>query len=300
MCVHEVVWRSAGVVLIFATINTLGRCGDDSTNNELSGVVNPENAHRALDARERVFPTASEDGLSKLLVHPHPNVAIRAAWERLERGVRTDNPVENQSFEVSPDRSAIERFVGFVEGRLNVLPPVWWVEMLIGSLYRDAGTHEYWVFHRPADPVYHRTEIGLLAEDGIELHEVDRGTAVVGNGMDFVIPVAVTSDASRRGITEGISACSDGHSNFVALYSSIPHGFRVSRIDAQSDEMNWSARVWVNGENVLFTGNRHCNFVELMRTDRLLYVFGANLHDVYIEAFQIEDGVSEFRFSTGF
>jgi hypothetical protein len=66
--------------------------------------------------------------------------------------------------------------------------------------------------------------------------------------------------------------------------------------DIGTGAVRWRNGVWAVGRGVLTGSGVHQ--IEMVVTDQLLFVFGAESHGAYAEAFRLEDGEPLFRFCT--
>jgi hypothetical protein len=60
----------------------------------------------------------------------------------------------------------------------------------------------------------------------------------------------------------------------------------------------WEAKVWAAGRTTL--GGVGYHRVSMVPAGETLFIFGAESHGAYLEAFAINDGTSQFRFSTSY
>src|SRR5262249_23852158 len=103
-----------------------GAMSDERMEELVQGTLKAPYPHQARARYARLFKEAGSEGIRKLKLHPNAGAALRAAWEE----VRLTLPEEEQHRAVRPDPQRLQRFIGFVEGRLPVEAPDWWVKTL--------------------------------------------------------------------------------------------------------------------------------------------------------------------------
>lgn len=75
----------------------------------------------------RRFQGASESTLSQLMMASSSSLALRAAWQRVVRTL----PTEHQKDAALPNRNEVSRFLGFLEGRLQIDAPSAWEAAIV-------------------------------------------------------------------------------------------------------------------------------------------------------------------------
>src|SRR5262249_50953281 len=88
-----------------------------------------ENPHLASLAYARLFAKAGAGGTRALRAHESDEIALRAAWEEILLRI----PETTRLNAVRPDQRLLQRFVGFVEGRLRANVPKWWEDTLLDA-----------------------------------------------------------------------------------------------------------------------------------------------------------------------
>lgn len=278
----------------------------------------------ATQAFRDLFKEASDDSLVALKTDPHLGIAFYAA-HRLRS---SSNPRLAAS-------GHPERFIGFLEGRSGIsFPPSWASWFVMNTDRRDllptalemndllpAALKTY-------GPLGHveilDDEVGLKPGEGIpstsastyELHrtqldshamqcpksiEVRDGRLIVEK---TVIPL---QDKFTKALRRAKARCglSDGYFNvlvfdekaFVVVWSTMPTKYPIFCLDSVSGKLLWESEVWARfPEGYSYFGN-FLHVVELTANRTTVGVFGISHATIYAEAFEIESGKSEFRFS---
>jgi hypothetical protein len=242
-------------------------------------------------------------GLTELVSSESPTVALQASWRLHSREL----PPRQISFGISPIvlyKPDVQRFVGFVEGRLRVQIPTWWEEMLespdkLHPLRTGAKTASVLEFNE--------TAIGT-SSDLVHCKLDRRQVLVPASTLDWLAEVACTrtfhASVSKSGLV------------IVSIQSVFDGGKRsgIAYVDLESGEELWRHHVW--GTNPYRFGSSGPALVRIdavsIRVDRdQVTVFGAGSDwceyanggaylnaALYVEQFSVRDGHSTVRFST--
>ncbi len=247
----------------------------------LSGASSPD---ELADRIAKRLSTATRSELGRLASVPDCTTAMAAGWERVRRTM----PETEQEDAVTPDLLAISRFLGLIEGRLQVPLPKTWEETVKSAVGRGQKTIWFprwdlvlverrftpWSFTRDGDHWLVKNEnqlIKLPAED-----------AMVSN---------VTVECA-------------GESAYVALYGS-QSPYRLFAIDQRKGKIAWSSKVWGTARVfprgvIVNTSGSDWHVVTMRSTDEMLVVFGFAGVGVYVEAFDRQNGENRCRFSTNY
>lgn len=236
----------------------------------------------------RLFTQASEEGLRGFLAHADHGVALAAGWERVRRTIPT---IVDEEAYTKPDRTAVSRFLGLVEGRLQMsLPPVWEAALRAAS---SNGRENIW-FAWPYDKA--ATMPAVHGDDAQEIRRVesrregDRYLVTVGD-KTWTLPYA---DIGR-----GVFVELAGDTTFVALYEDTATPYQLYAIDEESGKVRWEADVWAGTVPTGGTGLSWHN-VEVRVHGNEVVVFGVSGNAAYVETFDVKTGKSLCRFGTGY
>ena len=146
---------SSRVVLAICVVVLMSRSsGADSEGDGklLEQVQQAKNLKDLAKAYEKACETASKEELDRLKTCRQSGIAIRAAWEEIRRTIPADTP-RRESTNRRINSEAMQRFLGFVEGRLPVRLPWWWKDAMARADY----------IHGTADSLGHGDwEVGCL------------------------------------------------------------------------------------------------------------------------------------------
>jgi hypothetical protein len=261
---------------------------------EIQFALDAKDAMEAKERFETLFKNTSDERLRRLKGHPHDGIALRAAWEE----VRLSFPAQAKPKAASPDQKLLQRFVGFLKGRLRTELPVWWLEMLLeAKAYRRDHVSLPW----PPDlRTVHYHEQGPFW--------VPRNTTLVKNEGKMILTIERKSVAiAEKNITEAQDsigaefACAafDSRRCYLALYENCGCSFPLLGIARASGNVTWKAKVWATDLTGRYTGQHLQRAMVQVEADRIL-VFGAGNNGAYVEAFSAETGKNLFRFSTSY
>jgi hypothetical protein len=207
-------------------------------------------------------------------------VALAAGWERVCRTV----PAAEQDELVNPDKEAISRFLGLLEGRIQFSIPGEW----------EAAVKSARAYHR-RDFRFSRPERGEQPFPGHGLLRRAGHQWIVKKDARLIkLP---TSDGS--GPVDFAAVEFAGEKAFTALYGWPPAPYKLIATDLGSGEVIWSSSVWAAGDWRGYSGSGW-HFVTIRSAGEKLAVFGMDFRTVYVEVFDKKTGENRCRFSTAY
>ncbi len=219
-----------------------------------------------------------------LLASSDDGIAIQAAWHR------AIHPLGR-----SQSTAELNRFLGFVEGRLGTNVPTWWCDAASSTEKRTNG-----LFVSVSDGVVrNKSSCGLLIPDSYIISEQPDGAVLVKS-----------HETSHKVTREMIGNLQKNSLRFVSLTKGVDATFIVAwdywprtrsklyRCAPRTGMIAWTADVVggipVNGG----VGSHYQEVIVSPRGDVL--VFGGASHCLFIEGFDAETGVARFRFATNY
>jgi hypothetical protein len=236
------------------------------------------------------------------------SVALAAAWEVVCRTMKQPD--------LELDKDALNRFIGFVEGRVGVSSPEWWE----AGLLRAKGTPQRFVlfcigdlqtpykglpfqFHvRQNDRIngdddHYEPLHAMVSPTIASIIEVSKGWRVTIGDESFVVAESVREQFGD--IQERASVHFASNRVYVAFHSGMCGTSKLFCLDRPRGQILWECRVWGHGNLYSHSGGgRECHWVGLRETQDELLVFGLAGDQAYIEGFRVADGVCTFRFGT--
>ena len=257
----------------------------------------------------KLMAKASQAQLHEYKTHSSNTIALHAAWEEVKRGVRTIDPKfrEEGKTIVNIDRPALQRFLGFVEGRLHVTPPEWWQKIVARAKIDSEVRHDLsliYATNRKFNPylhlrgsVHHLTtfEVIPVKDGGYELKS-DKFTCTISPQLLEQIKKINPRDVDLPGLTAWMNAerCVFGFHDFLSS------DFTLHCIERKSGKLLWSTEVWGYFWGG-FDGGGFLHWAEMRVRGDTLYLFGIDATGiVYIEAFSMKDGKNQFHFTTNY
>jgi hypothetical protein len=282
MNANRVVCVAVGVLLIASSSHcktTLGQERDDKEGRSLP--MSQARSARELAARIRKFVLPSPTGeLDHLVAAADCNVALASGWERVRRTL----PVEEQNELIVPDRQAISRFLGLLEGRIQFpIPEAWESAVKSAKAHGQANI----VFSVPKHGDQPSPGHGLLRRDGDQW-------IVVKNSQLIKLPPA---DGGSGPINYAAVELADEWA-YTALYGPFPIPYTLSATDRGSGKIIWSSKVWANGDWGGYSGTGG-HFIIIRSTREEIAVFGiTSFGSAYVEVFGKKTGENRCRFCT--
>jgi hypothetical protein len=282
MNMHRVVCVTVGVLLIAEASRyktTLGQERDDKDGRPVP--MSQARSARELAARIRNLLSSSPTGeLDHLVAAADCSVALAAGWERVCRTL----PVEEQNELVVPDRQAISRFLGLLEGRIQFPIPTAW-ESAVKSA--KAYSQRNFLFSVPKHGGEPSPGHGLLRRAG------DRWIVKKDSQLIKLPP----ADGGSGPINYAAVELADEWA-YTALYGPFPIPYTLSATDRGSGKIIWSSKVWANGDWGAYSGTGG-HFIIIRSTREEIAVFGiTSFGSAYVEVFDKKTGENRCRFCT--
>jgi hypothetical protein len=294
---HTMILGRARLVLSLLTCAlAVGRgLGAEPTVAELrERVVKADTPDKKAEAYKAYFLKVGRAGLKDLMKDEDTSIALQAAWEAHLKPVKRNPEIRNRADDVY-DPAELKRFVAFLKERTKAPVPDWWAAA-VADVDLFPGYHHAFVSETKANqPKRHRSKAGALVPDGAELE-------VSGDNLVY----------SRGGRSVGFRKGEDDlrfHDRFagvlgkdrsaVAAFGSVGGKYKLFGFGAAGAGVQrvYSADVWGSGRTGLATGV-HDHWAELAEGNGAVYVFGAESHGMYMEAFDAATGTARFRFCT--
>ena len=191
---------------------------------------------------------------------------------------------------------SVQRFLGFVEGRLRIALPRFWEAAI-----RDVMAYDRFEISFSDIPLKPDHTIPLVAIERSNMSQRPEEKKI-----ELKLPgesLIVASQSFHKAATEfgiTLSAFLARKRCYVAIYHCLPGRYSMWCIDRKTGEVLWRTDVWVAGSLPAFSGFDNSHVTQIMvDVDRVL-VFGISSSCVYVEAFNARDGKSLFRFSTAY
>jgi hypothetical protein len=261
---------------------------------------------------DSLFADAPDNRLLELGNEDSSSVAIQARWEfvrRVKARVAEDRPAEEYM-------RSLRRFLGFVEGRLRVSVPSWWERLLVRGRVDIDPIDEFqrpvcrlsWLPNQlqPEDRYSKKYQFAgsldaIWGHNELQVSAIEGGTVIVEwQERSISIPSKVIADARREFRVFGIAAiaCPDKKTVVVLHSYGGGSGTALCYDDVTGNEV-WKAQFWGDYLHDWRSGVGFYNWIELVHSDGVVYVFGALDSSLYIEGLSVRDGTSVLRFSTG-
>jgi hypothetical protein len=274
-------FRSAVALLVLAVAS----CSSAPAAQEFGGKVkNLKPLSLARSPRElavrlnKLLSSSSTIELNRLVAEPDTTVALAAGWERVSRTL----PASRQEEPLAPDDQAISRFLGLLEGRIQIPVPAAW-EAAVKSVKA----------HRQGEVRFSRVkEAGQPFPDGAFLRRAGERWIVKKDGHLIKLPAN-----DGLGPVDFAAVEIAPERAYTALFGWPPVPYELSATDRGSGEIVWSTRVWATGDWLSYSGTGW-HFVAIRSARESVAVFGISFDSVYVEVFDKNTGKNSCRFST--
>ena len=233
----------------------------------------------------RAFGDLSEAEVAALKQHKNKAVALRAAWEQQRRLLRR----ASQGTREEPSSWRVNRFLGFLEGRLRVTIPTTWEKRLAKVHLRSDGTVTFPASAQPALSEGLNTATVSLSE-----FNGKPGPELVIDGRSFALPSQIAEKLKEAGAEHVTILLQEGMCLALAYSDAAP--IRLIRYDIKAREIVWESSIWGIGQG-LFGGISQHSATIACGAENVL-VFGVTGLGAYVECFALADGAALVRFAT--
>jgi len=250
----------------------------------------------------RLLLKADWKTIDELKGHDHDGIALQAAWEEVRRSIPQEGPKRLGEKAPLLDAKKTQRFIGFVEGRLKVVPPPFWEDLLLRAraerrikwdevLTTDLKRYLYLLQENPVGQDGKRI---VMAPFDLSIDEYKQGTSIEVTLDKKTLTVPLTN------APWGINAWPLGKNRYVvALISSISPHHEIICINGADQSVVWKSQVWGESLGPFRSGWSPAHFVDARLSGDRLLIFGVTFDRIYIEGFSVADGKNLFRFSSG-
>ncbi|VTU02329.1 Uncharacterized protein OS=Planctomyces limnophilus (strain ATCC 43296 / DSM 3776 / IFAM 1008 / 290) GN=Plim_1006 PE=4 SV=1 [Gemmataceae bacterium] len=264
---------------------------DSSVEKLCEQVLRAETRTKRGEAYQALFEHVGQKGLSDLTKSTDTGIALQASWELHKKLIKRAKHIPGRTDDIyDPDQ--IAKFLVVLKDRTKAPVPEWWSTTL-----QDVGvfTGEHHAFWGDLDPQLQRTRKGgpyhpkgvKLTENGDQLKYAASGRAISVNKSAFKVQLA-----------DYYPGYVDEKAAYLApcwLQCAVP--FQVAALEGKGGKPAWVADVWAANGGGGGSGPPH-HRVEVVATDKAVYVFGSEAHGMYVEAFDAATGMNLFRFCT--
>jgi len=243
------------------------------------------------EAYGTLFQMAGAEGLRKLQSHANNSTAIQAAWREVALAVPDNDPAPTRRL----DPQKVSWFLGFLEGRVRVRSPQWWVESVLDSTAYGPNNI---CPGKPKERPYHEAGLGYLAP---------LGTTLKREGDKIVLGIGAESVRFGSGLLtkepklhRDVSAALARERVYIATHSDLGYPFTLRCVDRESGSICWKVDVWGTCWAGGSTGSKADAWVSIVVHEDRVVVFGAAVTGIHVEAFAVKDGANLFRFASSY
>ena len=212
---------------------------------------------------------------SSAMTHDDDGVALAAAWENYVVYGESSKHIQD----------SVARFAGFVEGRLRInLPRYWQANLMTAKQIKEPSVQIRGVNFKIA---LQKTEFRIET-----LRNEEKPKAFY---KSIELPISLPSGVNYLD-SNNVTVLSETEHVFALYNYTLAESFPLVFLDKMRHR-KWKATVLGNGNGDAVMGHDY-HSVEIITTDRHIYVFGISFSNAYIERFDLESGESTMRFST--
>jgi hypothetical protein len=245
------------------------------------------------EAITKLFKILSTDQIRDLKEHEHDTIAIAAAWHEVrETFAETTKPDTLPQCGAKIDQAALERFLGFVEGRLRIrLPKVWQESCRHPRVYSPRSiriqTFKYWPRHS--------TDAGFSAPLSVQATKEDGRVTVNTDVGECQLPKSVLS---KKDLLAGsLAAAIDTEYCVCAFYNEIGYGYKLHCVNLKKESVVWTKPVFAGFYGGV-SGTGYQSRVSIHLKAGHAFVFGTCLMGSYVEVFSLKTGQPTCRFTS--
>jgi hypothetical protein len=257
-------------------------------------VLKADTPDKAGEAYEAYFRHLGPAGVRGLLADEDTGIALQAAWEVHKKPVKRVPPVPNRTDDLY-DRDELARFREFLKDRTKAPLPDWWAAALVDVEFFPGQHLASGGDYTKGGPTLGESKAGPLVPEGAELERAGESLRYTAGGRAVEFPPAALARFGR----DCYAGVLGEKGSAVAAFS--PAGgfrYKLAGFTGKGGEPAWVADVWAAGRKAL--GGHGVHRVELVERDGTVFVFGAESHGTYLEAFDAVTGKCRYRFCTGY
>jgi hypothetical protein len=294
--------RPVCVIMILLVVAAWGasRAGDDGKNGpkveEFEDDKGPE-----LEKARQLIVNATPDKLQELIAGADDELAIRAAWESVRRQLARDIATAAHKNTEWTSFKSTDRFVGFVEGRLRVPAPQWWVSELSLARAQELERPRFFWDREVGAQIGPR---GISSAFGvvptIQRSKNDEVNIAWSNRKLQLSSKQIPNDP----ILEHLTGLVYRGRCIVVRYDreSFPLlSLEIYCVDPRSSNIVWSTKRSFDARlqsAAMGHSGASIHEVALVGRDDVVFVFGMELSMIYIEALRLSDGHPLMRFNS--
>jgi hypothetical protein len=259
-------------------------------------VVESKDSREAYANYQAVLKLIGPQAVRSLRSDRHDGIALHGAWE----DVHLILPARRQQEAVHPRGALLNRFLGFVEGRMQCPTPSWWEETVLQMRAYDRNTL---LFPEKSIKLVKMSGTDFFGTRDMSL-TTEKQTATLKVGRDIV---KISSSAFRRmtqvARTVGsqiMSARMNPEKCLVAIHGDQCWPYSLYCIDRKDGTVLWTNNVWAGGDNTNYGGPAGWHRISICWGMGRIIVFGAGDDVAYVEVFEAGDGKNLSRFSTSY
>jgi len=255
-------------------------------------VLKADTAASAGKAFEEYFQHLGAAGIRDLLTDKDTGIALQADWEVHKKAIKRPTPIVGRADDIY-DRDELKKFLAFLKERTKAPIPDWWAAG-ITEIDLFPGRHLASGEATRNRPKFKKSKSGKFVPEGANLELVD-GTfrySVGGRTVEF-------PEATFDNLGECLTGLLGDKRSVVAAFSDAGgFGYKLAGLEGKGGKPTWKTDVWAAGRTML--GGYAAHRMELQEKDGVVYVFGAESHGMYLEAFDGATGKCLFRFCNGY
>lgn len=268
-------FMALATLMAFVNLSRLAWCADnheaEESKSTLEAAVASADTPRDLDLAYRgLFYHKQTGNGTKYFPSRHDGIALQAAW--------TASLASREREEVR-----LARFCGFLEGRLGVAVPNWWMKDS-----EEASSKNYVKTMVRDQDVYVSDNIRIVEGSENLVASVDRSKVLLSED--------VLRSHVYKMLDPQVVACTNGRFCAVAIHTDAGFPFSLFGCDAVQGKVLWEQRVWALGRDS--TVSRTFQAVDVAIVDDRVIVFGDESCGAFVEGFRSKDGQNQFRFAT--
>lgn len=259
---------------LFALISILSSLPQES------GFFEDAELHKHYQVFDRELRSCSDDQLGKKRRSQDLSLSVAATWEKALRShEKSEHPINT------------DWFVGFLEGRLTVETPDFWNTLFQRVIVNERRftSIRFGDFERGL----RETQFKFSCPEKMSVSEIDEEYLIEHNEAIIRLPKGFVRQYPLVTLSNVESATD---LNLIAVYEQGQNTYQLHA--ANSDEIAWSSTGVVGGNPVLSSGPGRRHYLEVIVVENRAFVFGITSESAHVNAFDLSNGKSIFRFST--
>lgn len=262
----------------------------------IEAVIQASTREQKAKAYRDLLAPLDPEQLGDLAKGDDMGLAFQASWELSRKVIKRPKGIAGRT-ELVYDRDQLSKVVDRIKIRTKSSIPKWWREAITDIDVTPGDKHALFGYVTSRPVKTSKADFGCLLLNESKLQTRAEKTGIFSSSKDRSLSFDMEElGVSRDGGLSGVIG--DKYSALTPYSTAGATEYRIIGYDNDKGRSIWSNVVWATGRSLVLGDSYHR--VEVVTDDLTFFVFGAESHGAYLEAFDAKSGKSVFRFCTSY